>query len=231
MSTFLQIKNKIITKFGANDSEFLDELNRALNDTITEINAENPESPHLQTTSTFTCTASTSAVTSGIPSDFDHQLNAYITVNGKVQPPLIYLSRKEWNIKRPYELGDSEPKFYHIWNNTLYLGPKPDQGYSGSLDYYSFDDTLVDDTDTCKLSDRYPRWELLIFKGTVAKMYEFLDSDDKAIDRSRADYEFTTKRFRSWIRKNFDKSPESSRIKCWKERRYTLKVPKQFRRY
>lgn len=231
MSTFLELKNKVIAKFGASDSEFLDELNRSLNATIAEINAENPEAPHLQSTSTFTCTVGTSAVTSGIPSDFDHQLNAYISVSGKNSPPLTYKSRKEWNIDRPYELGDSEPKFYNIWNNTLYLAPKPDKAYTGTLDYYSFDSELTNDTDTAKLTDRYPRWEHLIFKGTVAKMNEFLESDDRAIDRSRADYEFSTKRFRSWIRKNFDKSPESSRIKGWRERRPLLLVPRQFRRF
>jgi hypothetical protein len=233
MSTFLELKNKITTIFGANDQTFEDELERAINTSIAEINTETPESPHLQSTATFTTTVGASNVTSGIPSDFDHQLSLYLTVNGQNQPPLVYLSKKEWDEKRITEQGNSEPRFYTIWNNTLYLAPKPDQIYTGTIDYYSFDTELTNDTDTCKLSARYPRWEYVIVQGAITKMHEFLQSDDKAMVRTFNQFQYSLGRFRSWVRKNFDKSTESSRVKCWKESMNISNplVPRPFRRY
>jgi hypothetical protein len=64
-------------------------------------------------------------------------------------------------------------------------------------------------------------------------MHEFLQSDDKAMVRTFNQFQYSLGRFRSWVRKNFDKSTESSRVKCWKESMNISNplVPRPFRRY
>lgn len=234
MSTFQTIQNDVMNHFGASDTEFREEIKLAINDVIAEINDEVPQAQHTEKTATFTTTSGTSAVTSGVPSDFDHVCSIQLVdSNGKYQPPLVYLSRADWHALRLYDMDNSQPTHYNVWDGTLYLAPKPDSAYTGYIDYYIYEAALSNDSDTCDLTDHYARWERLIRMGAIARGYQYLATDAQMINISEMKYREGIKRFRAWIRKVYKKSAEASRIKGWKESNYLTNplLPRPLRRY
>lgn len=232
MSTFRQLQNKILNFFQGEDEELRTEVKDAINETIWEINSENPNSIHAQASSSITLTAGTSTVSSGVPSDFDRTLRLYIVVAGENKRPLVFLDRSQWLSERLFDLGNSVPTHYNIFNGVLYVGPPPDSAYSGTLEYYKTDSELSDNDDTGNLTSEYPRWERIILRGAKAKIHQYLASDSQMISLSSRDYEVAKARFKQWTRRNLDKSPESSRIKNWTEvkRRTNPLLPEQLRR-
>lgn len=234
MSSFQTIQNDVMNHFGANDTEFRDEIKLAINDVIAEINDEIPQAQHTEKTTTATTTVGVSALTGGVPADFDHISSIQlIDSNGKYMAPLIYLSRTDWQNLRLYDLGNGMPTHYNVWDGVLYLGPKPDAAYSVSIDYYIFEAALSADADTCDLTDHYARWERVIRMGAIARGYQYLASDSQMIQISELKYREGIKRFRAWIRKVYKKSPEASRIKGWKELQFRTNplLPYALRRY
>jgi hypothetical protein len=234
MSSFQEIQNDVMNHFGASDLEFRDEIKIAINDVIAEINDECPQAQHTEKTATFTTTLGTSAVTSGIPTDFDHLSSIYlIDSNGKYQPPLIYLSRTEWQNNRLFDMDNSQPTHYNVWDGVLYVSPKPDKAYTGYIDYYIYDSELTLDADTCDLTDHYSRWERVIRMGAIARGHQYLATDTQMINISEIKYREGIRRFRAWIRKKYPKSPEASRMKSWKEQQYRNSplLPYPLRRY
>lgn len=220
MSTFQELQNKISNVFGVSSSEYTDEIKRAINESIFEIDSELPMSPHLQATSTAaTTTVGTITVTSGIPSDFDHILNLYLTdpSDNESRFPLIFLDRKRWNEERLFDRDNSRPTHYNIWNATLQVGPPPDQAYPVTMDYFKYSTELSNPTDTTSITSSYPRWEHVIIKGAVAKIHRFQRTDNQMIVTTEADYRSSLARFKAWVRRNFDKAPEATRIRGWKE--------------
>ena len=174
MSTFKQLQDDVLNYFGGQDAEIKDEIKRAINETMWDINAEVPRSIHLEKTETFTTTVGTTTVTDGLPSNFDHILSISILVDSEM---------------------------------TL-------------------------DADTCILTDHYPRWERVITKGAISKIHDYLGFDDQLIQKAEAEYQLVLKRFRAWTNRNLDKSPNSTRVRGWKEKRFQTNplVPSQFRR-
>ena len=233
MSTFKQLQDKLINFFGALDIEIKNEIKESINDTIWEINNENPRSIHLQESYNITLTQGSTTVTNGIPSDYDHILSIYLIVSGKKNPPLFFLSKQEWNLLRIFDLSNTTPSHYTIWDNTLLVAPPPDSAYSGVVDYYQFDSELTNDGDTCKLTSKYPRWEYLLISGVKSKIYDYLGSDQQMIDKSFIKYQNNLKRFRAWTHRNLNGSPNATRIKGWKEiiSNFNVLPPEQLRRY
>lgn len=219
MSTFIQLRASIQNLFGTNSVEYETEINRAINETIWEIDADNPQAPHLEGNATPTCTVGAILVTSGIPSDYDHMVNIYLIdpTDSKSRFPLEFLSRKLWNEKRLFDAGNQRPTHYNIWNNNLYVGPPPDKLYTINEDYYAYNIELTTDAQTTKITDLYPRWEHVILTGAIAKIHAFQRSDDQMVAMSLAKYESAKSRFRAWVRRNEDKAPESTRFRSWKE--------------
>jgi len=172
-------------------------------------------------------------VTSGLPADFDHQLDLALMIDSKLQPPLTYIDPRDWNDARLFEQNNTFPTHYTIWNNALLVGPPPDKAYPVTLNYYAFDTELTTNAQTCKLTDRYPRWEYVIIQGAVSKMQQYLATDERAIDRDLALYEQYKAQFRAWGRRNIDKRPESGRVKAWyeKKRRVNPLIPRELRRF
>jgi len=217
MSTFLQLQNKVLNFFGASDQEMRDEVKEAINDVIAEINDENPHAQHTEETASITLTTGQSNITNGVPSDFGHIINLNLTVAGKEALPLEFMSWIEWNRLRPFDADNGEPIVYTRWKNVLYVGPKPDSNYAGTIDYYKIDSSLTNDTDTGLITDNYARWERLIIMGAKVKIHEYLQTDAQLIVKSDRDYQLAKKRFSAWIRRNFNRSQDASRIRNWKE--------------
>jgi len=219
VSDFRTLQDRVLNHFGYQDSEARDECKNRINETIDEIEAEIPRALHTQGTDTFTTTSGTSAVSSAFPSDYDHIHSVYLTVSGEKQVPLGFLNRRQWNERRLFE-NEGEPTHYNIWDGVLYLGPKPDDTYTGTIDYYKFSTELSGDTDTTLITDHYKRWEHAIFKGAKAKMYEYQGTDGQLIQKADIEYRRALNLFRAWVNRNLNKSPESSRIRGWKEALY-----------
>ena len=233
MSNFKALQDEVLEHFGLNDAEARDVVKKAINDSIWEMDAELPESPHQDGTKSITTTVGASLVTDGVPDDYDHIINIYLKdSDGKQKIPLINVSRQQWNIDRKFDLGNGTPSDYNIYNGNLYIAPVPDQAYTGTIEYYEYDTELVNDGDTCKLTDKYARWEHVIIKGAKAKVHAWQRTDQRMIELSLVKYANAITRFRAWIKRNINKSPNASRVRGWKE--FTVKstplVPVQFRR-
>lgn len=220
MSTFQELQNSVTNYFGSTSSEYTTEVQRAINEAIWEIDSENPEAPHLQGNATPTTTVGTIAVTSGIPTDYDHTMNMYLIDpdDSKARYPLKFLSRKLWNEERLFDAGNSKPTHYSIWDGSLYVGPPPDKAYTLNHDYYAFNTELTTGAQTTKLTDHYERWEHVILLGAIAKIHSYQRTDEQMVQKSLLEYENAKSRFRAWVRRNEDKAPESSRMRGWKER-------------
>lgn len=231
MATFQQLQDKVLNHFGASDTEFRTEVKEAINDVIAEINDRVPRAVHLEATTTFTCTVGTSTVTSGVPSDLNYIQNIYLTANGKSSMPLIFLNRDEWNQKRYYDMTASEPAYYSIWDGTLYVAPKPDSAYPGTIDYLKYDSELVLDASTSLLTTHNQRWERLIILGAKSRMYDYMASDGQLIQKTAIDFERSLRHYMTWVKKNFNKSPDASRVRNWKEKPATLFYPAPLRHY
>ncbi len=231
MSDFRTLQDRVLNHFGYQDSEARDEVKNAINEVIAEIESQIPRALHTQKSDTFTTTANTSAVPSAFPSNYDHVLSIFLTVDGTKQTPLIALTRQVWNERRLFDSA-GVPSHYNIWDGVLYLGPKPDEAYTGHIDYYSFDTALSGDTDTSAITDHYSRWEHVIFKGAKAKIYEYQGTDAQLIQKSDIEYQRAINQFRAWINRNLNRTPEASRVRGWKEalRRHT-RVPAVLQRW
>lgn len=234
MSTFQELQAKIQDYFGAYDSEFLDVVKEAFNEIIADVNDRVPNAPHLQDTHTFTCTVGNSEVSS--PFNYNHSLVETITLtneDGKRRPPLIHLTRGEWNNKRYFDLDQGEPRYYNIWNGDLFVAPIPNYAYSGTMDYFKIDLRRTLDSDQVNITYDYSRWERLLLMGVRSRMHEYLQSDTQMINKSQLDYERGLRNFRRWTRRHFYRSPDSSRIRSWKEGYHLVspRLPRQLRRY
>jgi len=236
MSTYQQIQNKALNHFGANDDEFREEIKQAINDVIAEINSEVPFAQHLETTLTSIYTTAGLSylnISQNIDNFINHFADIFFTVNDKVQPPLVYLTRKEFENKRINDSTQNQPMYFSLWDNRIYFLPTPDKAYLITINYYKYDSELINDLDEATLSDHYTQWERIILTGAIAKGYQYLATDAQMINLKLAEYQNGIKRFRSWMRKRIPKSPDASRVRCWKEFYNTITplVPRPFRRY
>jgi len=218
MSSFLTIQNKIQNFFGDESQECLEVIKEAINTTIFEINDECPELSSLKKSTNFTCTVGTTLVTGIPPSDMDKLLNIYLyNSDGDQLAPLVFLEKNQWNRDRIHLLGAAEPEFYTQYEAKIYIAPKPDIAYTGTLEYFAYESEMVSDSDTSSIQDTYPRWERVIIQGVKAKMYEYFQDDQEMIDNSYKKFRYDLLRFRAWTRRNLNKSPVSTRMKGWKE--------------
>tara|TARA_R100001480_G_scaffold18283_2_gene27740 strand:+ start:19619 stop:20326 length:708 start_codon:yes stop_codon:yes gene_type:complete len=219
MSTFQQLQDSVANVFGVASSAYITEIKRAINETIFEIDDNNPQAEHLQASSTATTTVGTILVTDALASDYDHTLNSYLIdpTDSKARFPLEFLDRSRWNEERLFDQPNGVPRFYNIWSGAYYIGPPPDKAYTLTHDYYTFNTELTGNSDTTKITDTYPRWEKVILKGAIAKIHAFQRVDDQMIANSAQAYQFELSRFRAWVRRNYDRAQESTRIRGWKE--------------
>ena len=218
MSTFSDLRTRIQNFFGVSDTEATTVINDSINDILQDINAEVPQSEALQASTTFTLTVGATQIPSFPPSNLGRVLDIFVDdTDGNRRRPLEFITRKTWNEQRYFDLGNSIPAYYTIWDSNFHVAPKPNSAYTGGADYFKFDTALSGSTDTRSLTDTYSRWERVLIQGVKSKMYEFFQDDQSMIDLSFKKYQFELSRFRAWSRRNFDQSMDASRIRNWKE--------------
>jgi hypothetical protein len=88
-----------------------------------------------------------------------------------------YLLNKDVNyIRAAYPPPNSygKPKYYAIWDdNTMILGPTPDQAYTAELHYYYYPASIVNVGNTW-LSDNF---ETVLLYGCIREGYTYLKGD------------------------------------------------------
>jgi len=218
LSSFQEIQNKILNHFSGNDDELRTEVKNAINDVIAEINDTVPKAQHLEKTTTFTTTVGDSALT-GVPSsDQSRILNIQLqNSEGKDFNPLIWLPWNEWRIRKLYDIGNGCPAYYSEFDGVIHIGPPSSAAYTGRLDYYALDAEMTANSDIRSLTEHYIRWERLIILGGKSRIYDYLGHDGQMIQKSDRDFNKGLDQFRRWVRLDFNRSPEGSIIKNWKQ--------------
>jgi hypothetical protein len=88
-----------------------------------------------------------------------------------------YLLNKDVNYIRaayPPPNSTGKPKYYAIWDdNTMILGPTPDQAYTAELHYYYYPASIVNVGNTW-LSDNF---ETVLLYGCIREGYTYLKGD------------------------------------------------------
>ena len=88
-----------------------------------------------------------------------------------------YLLNKDVNYIRaayPPPNSTGKPKYYAIWDdNTMILGPTPDQAYTAELHYYYYPPSIVNVGNTW-LSDNF---ETVLLYGCIREGYTYLKGD------------------------------------------------------
>jgi hypothetical protein len=88
-----------------------------------------------------------------------------------------YLLNKDVNYIRaayPPPNSTGKPKYYAIWDdNTMILGPTPDQAYTAELHYYYYPASIVNVGNTW-LSDNF---ETVLLYGAIREGYTYLKGD------------------------------------------------------
>jgi len=113
---------------------------------------------------TYSLSASASVESYAVPTGYSRTYSVW-RMDGSVKKDLTPLTKEEFDNRYGDNSTTGAPLYYTIWENKIYLGPKPDGSYSLEWNIYRMLDDLVDGSPNNENALTTYAWEYLLFRS------------------------------------------------------------------